>query len=188
MKRRGKFSMQRNQHVQRTSSKENWPGVKCDFSNSSSFIHWLFTSGQVSLAFWPGLRGDNRICRQGLLSVRVIGAHPWCHFPVGDSHSCFSHDCPGVRTRCFSFGNLFSCVACSPGPQRLFLTILAKMFWGSWNLVLRKDLTILTVHLKVSQQWMIIGTWELASQTLCLYYQWRPAEAAPYGWFTERGD
>ena len=148
--------MQRSQHVQ-MASKENWPGVKCDFSNCSSFINWLFISGQVSLAFWPGLpickRRDNHICRQGLLSVRVIGAHPWCHFPVGNSHSsCFSHDYPGVRTRCFSFGNLFSCVACSSGPQRLFLTILAKMFWRSWNLVLRKDLTVLTVHLKVSQQ------------------------------------
>ena len=25
---------------------------------------------------------------------------------MGNSHSCSSHDCPGERTRCFSFGNL----------------------------------------------------------------------------------
>ena len=131
-----------------------WPGVRQDFSNSISFFNWLFFSGQVALTSWPGLpiwkRGDNHVYRQGLLSVRVIGAHPRSRFPMDNSHSCSSHDCPGVRTRWFSFGNLFSCAACSLGPQRLFLTFVATMFWGGWYLVLREDLTPLTVQLKVS--------------------------------------
>ena len=134
--------------------KEHWPGVKRDFSNSTSSTQWLCIFVQAALASWPGLptcqRADSHVYLQGLLSVRVIGAHPRSCFTVENSHSCSSHDCTGVWTRCFSFGNVFSCAACSPGPQRLFLTFVATMFWGSWNLVLREDLTPLTVQLKVS--------------------------------------
>ena len=133
---------------------------------SPSFTGCLSLGKLLQLSDLGGERGDNHIYLQGLLSVRVIGAHPRSHFPVGNSHSWSSHDCPGVRTRCFSFGNLFSCVACLLGAQHLFLSILARMFWGSWNLVLRKDLTTLTVHLKVSQQ----QGWSVAPKSLLPKY------------------
>ena len=65
-----------------------------------SFTGCLSLGKKVSLAFWPGLcickRGDNQIYLQGLLSVRVIGTHPRSCFPVGNSHSCSSHEYPGV--------------------------------------------------------------------------------------------
>lgn len=151
-----------------TSSKESWPGVNSDFSNSSSFIHWLFISGHVSLAFWPGLP----ICKTG--DDCIIFKDCW----VSESQVLFhdaislwvislpysSHDCPGVRTRCFSFGFLFSCEACSLGPQRLFWQSWQGMLWGSWNLVLRKGLDNLDSTLVSSpQQGWLCGTQELTS-------------------------
>ena len=157
-----------------------------------SFTGCLSLGKKVSVASSPGLpvykRADSHVYLQELLNVRVIGAHPRSCFPVGNSHSWSSHDCPGVRTRWFSFGNLFSCAACLPGPQHLFLTVLARMFWGSCNLVLRKDLTTLTVHLKVSHnrddQWHLGACFLNTKPVLAK----AASRSAPYGWFTKRGD
>lgn len=59
--------------------KEHWPGVKRDFSNSTSSTQWLCIFVQAALASWPGLptcqRADSHVYLQGLLSVRLIGAH-----------------------------------------------------------------------------------------------------------------
>ena len=59
--------------------KEHWCGVKRDFSNTVSSTQWLCIFVQVALASWPGLpicqRADSHVYLQGLLSVRVIGAH-----------------------------------------------------------------------------------------------------------------
>lgn len=140
-------------------------GVKSDFSNFSSSTHWLCVSGQVVLGFWPELPickiEANHIYLKGMWSIRVRGAYQRFLFPLGNSHSCSSCDCPGVKTRCFSFGNLFSYAVCSLGPQHLFLEILTMtwvMLWTSWNLLLKKDLRPLTIHLNVSQQGMMSGT------------------------------
>ena len=46
-----------------------------------------FLGKLLQLSDLGGERGDNHIYLQGLLSVRVIGAHPRSHFPVGNSHS-----------------------------------------------------------------------------------------------------
>jgi len=90
------------------------------------------------------------MCKRGRCSSKIP-------FPVVNSHSCSSHDGPGFGTKCFNFGNLFSCAVCSLGPQHLFLRIL-KMTWvmlrTNCNLSLIRDLRPLNVS---QQEWWSVG-------------------------------